>query len=117
MQRQRENVGIMAKDCCGAISLMYVGIDNQDLPQSAIGLQSPDSDGDIVDHAETFAMAGKCVVESAADVEAETVFKSTTRGEDRSACTEPKASHPSLGVRNFQSHPFACAQRVLLEFI
>ena len=80
-------------------------------------MQSPDRNGDVVDHAEAFAVAGECVVESAADVESETVLQGAARRENRSARREPEASHRSLGVRNFQSHALASAQRVVLEFV
>ena len=74
MQRHCENAGIAGEDCGRAIALVHVRIDHQSLAHGGVGLQSPYGYGDVVYHAKPFAVPGKRVVKSAADVDSETIF-------------------------------------------
>jgi hypothetical protein len=53
---------------------MNIAIDGHGAADSVIALHAADSDGNIVNHAEAFAVIGEGVVKSAADVEADAIF-------------------------------------------
>src|SRR6202044_1367386 len=57
----------------GAVALVDVAIDCHGRADFAVALQAADGHGYIVDHAETFAVAGKSVMESATDVDGDPV--------------------------------------------
>ena len=57
MQRQGENTLIAGEDGRGAVPLVHIRIDDQNSLERAVGLQSADGHGNIVDHAEAFAVA------------------------------------------------------------
>jgi hypothetical protein len=96
---------------------VHVGIDDKSLAHGVVSLQSPDGHGHVVNHAEAFAVAGKRVVESTADIDSEAVFQGALSGENRSAGSQPESSDGRLRIGNFQAHALAGAERVVLELI
>ena len=70
MDREREDGVIFREDRRCSVAVMNIRIHDHRFYESPVGLQVPDGDGDIVNHAEAFAVAGICVMKSAADVAA-----------------------------------------------
>ena len=77
-----------------------------------VALQATDGDGDVVDHAESFAVVGKGVMESAADADADFVGESLARGENGSSGGEPEGFDKVARVGNLHFHFFARAESV-----
>src|SRR5689334_23253472 len=67
VHREREHGSITAEDGGSAVTLMHVKIDDRDAVGVAIALQHPAGDGDVVEHAETFAAIGKRMMRSAGE--------------------------------------------------
>src|SRR5207245_9085103 len=72
---------------------------------------------DIVNHAKTLPMPGERVVESAADIDSETVLQCALCGENRTARSQPESSDGRLRIENFQAHAFAEAEPIVLQLI
>src|SRR5438128_2529720 len=70
-----------------------------------------------MNHAETFAMARKGVMEAAPDIDAEAILQSALRRKNRSACREPESLDDRLRIRNFQAHAFAGAELIVVELV
>ena len=66
-------------------ALVNIGIDDHGLADSAVGLQSANGHSNIVNGAETFAVAGMGMMETATEVAAKAIAKGGLRGSDRSA--------------------------------
>jgi hypothetical protein len=81
---------------------VHVAIDGHGLVNLAIALHAADGDGDIVDHAEAFAVIGERVMESSADADRHAVVERVIGGQHRAAGGEPEALLPtpaSTGLR------------------
>src|SRR6202040_1761283 len=75
----REDGGIIAKDCRRAIAMMHVRINHDGLSDRSIRLQSPDRYGHIVDCAEPFPVVGVSMVKSAAKIRPKAVAQRALR--------------------------------------
>ena len=70
---------------------MDVAVDDGGAPDSAITLQVPHGDSDVVEHAEAFPVVRESVVQSTAEVNGDTVVQREPGGLDRSADHQPEA--------------------------
>ena len=95
-----------------AVAVMNVGIHDHRRANRPLGLQSANGNGNIVQHAETFAVAGIGVVESPAQIGGEAVAEGVTPGERRASGCEPEASHRRDRDRDFKFHALAESQRI-----
>ena len=67
-------------------------------------------------HAETFAVAGKGMVESAAEIYPEAVLQGAARSQDRSARGQPESLDDLLRIREFEAHALAGRERIVFQF-
>ena len=104
MDGESEDVGISGEDAGSAVALVDIGVDDHDGADGAIGLEAADGNGDVVDHAEAFAVAGEGVMEAAANVGGKAVGQCALGGKDGAASGEPEGFDGFLGVRDFQAH-------------
>ena len=65
--------GLGGENHGGAIALMHIAIHSHGGANLAIALQTPNGYGYIVNHAEAFAVIGESMMESATDVDGDTV--------------------------------------------
>ena len=72
---------------------MDVAIDHHGAPDQAVVLQPADGDGDIVDRAEAFAVRGKCMVETAAEIEADAFLEREPRRQNGAPGRQPESFH------------------------
>ena len=70
--------------------MVHVAIDNHCAADSAVALQAPDGDSDIVDRAEPLAVIRERMMEAAADVETDAVFERQAGGQSRAAGGQPE---------------------------
>ena len=70
------------KDGGRAVALVDVAIHGHGAGDFVIALHAADGDGHVMNHAEAFAMVGKGVMESAADVECDSILQCIVRRED-----------------------------------
>jgi len=84
VHRERENLVIILEYGRGAVALMDVEIDDGRPVNVALGPQLADRDGDIVEHAESFAMIGEGVMRAAGQVAPESVLERRTRRQQSS---------------------------------
>ena len=115
MNREREDRFVPAKNRRRAIPVVHVRIDHHRALDRAIVLQSPDRHGHIVNHAETFAMIGTRMMESAADIRRPAISQRALSRENRSSRGQPARVHQFLRVRYFESRNFGLAQRSRLQ--
>ena len=81
----------------------------------AIALQAADGHGDIVDGAEALAVVREGVMESAAEVEAQTVFQSQARGQDGAAGGQPESFHHLARIGDLQAQNVLVAQGAVAQ--
>ena len=96
---------------------MDVAVDGHGGADFIIALQAADGDGNVVDHAESFTMVRKGVVESAANADADSVYQALTRSQDRSAGGEPECIGEFLGVGDLHFHFFALGERPCFQLL
>src|SRR5579872_3884302 len=89
---------------------MYIAIDGHRSADLVITLQTPDCNGDVVDHAEALAMVGEGVMKSSANRDADFVGQGLARREDRSSGSQPKSIYEIARIRDFHLHLFARAE-------
>src|SRR5580658_2492933 len=104
MDGESENAAIAGKNRGGAVPVMNVGVHNHRGANQLIGLQAADGDGDIVEHAETFAMARERVMEASADVGGAAVNSRVARGKKRASGAKPEGVDGLRARGNFQAH-------------
>ena len=86
---EREHRLVAGEDRGGAVAVVDVAIHHHGAADRAVALQAADRHGDIVDGAESLAVAGEGVVKAAADVEADAVLRAPAA---RPAMVPPAAS-------------------------
>ena len=96
---------------------MHVTIEGHGGANLVIALQAADGHGHIVDHAESFAVVGKGVVESAANADADLVGQALAGCQDRSASRQPEGVDQVAREGNFHFHFFARAEGAALQFL
>src|SRR6266404_6709874 len=107
MDGEGENGIIIAKYVSSAVAVVDVGVDDDGPFDEAVGLQTANGDGDIVDRAETFAVAGVGVVKAATEIAAEAITKSQLASKDGSTGCEPNGFGEFRRIRDFEFHDFA----------
>src|SRR3982074_2787061 len=100
-----------AKDRCRAVAMMHVAINSHRCANLAISLHAANSHGHIVDHAESFAMVGKCVVKASTNVDRDAVSQGLARSQNRSSCRQPESLDQLGRVRNLKFHLLTRAER------
>ena len=68
VQRDREDRRFVVKDCCGAVALMHVAIDDGGAHDRAIAQQNRRRDRDVVENAVGFTAVAKGMVRAAGEV-------------------------------------------------
>src|SRR5580692_958746 len=114
MQRDGEDVreataALARKNCGGAVALMDIAIDSHRRANLAVPLHTSNGDGHIMDHAEAFAVVGKRVMKSSADVDGDSVMQCILCRKNRSACRQPEGGDKLGGKRDFEFHLLARA--------
>src|SRR5215471_4626069 len=96
---------------------MDVAIDRHCGTDLVVALKTADGDGDIVDHAESFAVVGKCVMESTADADRNFVNEALLGCEDGAPSSEPECVCQLTGIWDLHFHFFALAERACPQFL
>ncbi len=96
---------------------MDVAIHDHRAADPFLALHDADGDGDVVDHAEAFAMVGKGMVESAAEAEADAVLQRAASGQDGAAGVEPESVHQFVGEGDLHRQLFARGQGTGAELV
>ena len=82
-RRQRPGRNAYAgKNRSGPVALVDIAIHGHGASDSVIPLHAADGHGHVVNHAEAFAVVGKGVMKSAADVDGDAIFQSTVGSQD-----------------------------------
>ena len=116
MDGKREDGIVLAKNMGSAVAVVDVGIHDYGFLDQAIGLQTPDSHRYIMDSAETFAVIGVSVVETAGEIARETVAQCEVAGKNGATRGEPHGFGKFGRIRNFQFHDFAGGQGTVFQF-
>ncbi len=82
---------------------------------SAVPLQAADGHGDIVDGAEALAVAGKGVVEAAADIEPDARLEGQARRQDGAARRQPEGLHHLPRVGDLQPQDLLIGQGAVAQ--
>ncbi len=80
MDGEGEDGGIAGENGGGAVAVVIVTVHHHGARDFAFALQLPDTHGDVVNGAKTFAVIRKRVMESAADVVSDALLKGQVRG-------------------------------------
>jgi len=96
---------------------MYIAVDRHCGSDLIIPLQPPNRHGNIVDHAESLAVVGKCMMKSATDADADSVYETLPCAKNRSPRREPESIGKIARVGNFHLHFFPLAECSSLEFL
>ena len=80
MDREREHRLIRRENGRRAVAVVDICVNGYGSADKALFLQAADGDGDVVQHAEAFAVVWEGVVESAAQVRGNPVFERQARG-------------------------------------
>src|SRR3982074_622388 len=94
-----------------AVAMMHVAIDSHRSANLAVSLHAANGHCHIVDHAESFAVVGKCMVKTSANVDGNAVSQSLACGQNRSSCRQPESRYKIARVRDFKFRLLARAQR------
>src|SRR5277367_356126 len=86
---EREDVVVMGENCGGAVAVVHIGVYYHRSFNRVVELQATDGDGHVVKHAESFAVIGAGVVETAADVCGAAVYQSALTCKNRAAGCKP----------------------------
>jgi len=116
MNRKSEDVGVASKDFRGAIAVVNVSIDDHSRANDSISLEAADSNGDIMNHAEAFAVVGKGVVEAAADARGKAIGQGALSGEDGAAGGKPEGFDGFFRIRDFEAHLLGGRERASFKF-
>ena len=109
--------GFSGEDRSSPISLVNVTVHSHRPYDFFLTLHMANRDGHIVNHAETLAVIGKGVMESAADVESDAIFQRILGSQNRSARRQPEGPHQFRRERNLHLGFFARGKRSGLEFM
>jgi len=93
MDREREYGWIVLEDMRGAVALMYVEIDDQDLRPIRFGLKRTSCHSRIVEHAVTLSMIGECVMRAASKVDRNSINDGCLRCGNRRSDRTSRAFH------------------------
>src|SRR5215212_9235091 len=96
---------------------MNVAIDDGCAAYQAFGLQRADGDGDIVQHAEAFAMIRECVMSAAAEVRPYAINQGRARSGKRARDGQPRAAYERFRPRQAQPANFALRQATRYEAV
>ena len=96
---------------------MHVAIHRHGATNFAALLHGANGDGKIVDHAEAFAVIGKGVMKSAADVDANTVFQRAFGRQNRAAGVQQEGIHHLRRIWNLHLQLFARAQAAFHQLV
>src|SRR6202044_817416 len=108
----REATAALArKNCGGAVALMDIAIDSHRRANLAVPLHTSNGDGHIMDHAEAFAVVGKRVMKSSANIDGHSVAQCILCGKNRSTRSQPESRDEFSGKRDFEFHLLPRAQR------
>ena len=117
MDGEGEDGWVVGEDGGSAIAVVDVGIDDHGFGDLVAGLQGSDGDGDVMNGAEAFAVAGIGVMEAATEVASKAVTKSGFGGHDGAAGSKPEGSHEFGRIRDLEFHLFAVRKRAGFEFL
>jgi hypothetical protein len=104
------------EDCGGAVALVDIAINGHGGADLVIPLQAADGDGDIVDHAESFAVIGEGVMESSTDADADFVGEGAVSGKNGASGGKPEGFDQVAGVGNLHLKFFAWSEGAGAEF-
>ncbi len=114
---ESEDGRIVGEDGGGAVAMVDVGVDDDGFADGGVGLEAADGDGDIVNGAEAFAVAGVGVMKTATDVAGKAIAKCGACGGDGATGGEPEGVNELLGIGDFEFHEFAGGERGGFEFV
>src|SRR5437763_100638 len=101
--RQRLTDGARSsKDCSRAIAVVDVAINCHGGADFVVTLHAADCDRHIVNHAKTFAVVGKRMVESAANVYRDSIDERVLSREYRAARSQPECADQFGRERDFE---------------
>src|SRR5437868_2776874 len=98
------------KDRGGPVTMMHVAINRHGPPDATELLHFADGDSDVMNHAKALAVIRISVVESAADVEADSIGECALRSQDGSARGKPEGPDQLRRIWQFHLHLFMRAQ-------
>src|SRR5215470_10077786 len=106
---------VVAKNVRRAVAMMDVGVHDDGLFYDALRLETADSDSDVMNRAESFAVVGVRMMETPAQVAGKAIAKSQLARENRTAGGQPDSLHEFGRIRHFELHDFAGGQRAVPE--
>src|ERR1019366_5034309 len=76
MDGKCKNSRVVRKNCRGAVAMMHIGVHDHRRLDGSCGLERPNRNRHVMDHAEAFPMSGIRVMESTAEICGESILKS-----------------------------------------
>src|SRR5437879_4239214 len=113
MQGDCEHTLVSAEDGRCSVALMHIQVDYERFANQAIRLQPADCDSDVIDGAESFSMARKCMMETTSDTKTDTIPQSVSGRANTAAGHQPERFHHFPRVGDFQPHYVLKTQRAV----
>ena len=110
VDRQGKDGIVFRENGGGAVTVVHVRVDHHRLSDGVVVLQPPDGHGDIVNRAETLAMAGIRVMKATTDIAAKAVSQGGLTCRD-GAARQP-ARTPATNSGEYGTSSFICSLRV-----
>src|ERR1700687_759781 len=82
MDRERKNTGVIREDRRRAITVVHIRVHSHRRADGPSGLEGPNRNGYVVEHAKPFAMPGIRMVETSGEVCGKSILKSTAPRQD-----------------------------------
>ena len=96
---------------------MHVAIDDDGAADESVALHPTNRDGDIVDETEAFSVIGESVVESATDMDADSVVKGVVGGENGASGHQPKGFRKLGTEGDFEFELFASGEQAFADLL